>query len=222
MQKSISVTIRATYETYGNLSEKTECIWVVCHGYGQLAKHFIRRFDILDPEKCFVIAPQGLSKFYLEEFGRVGASWLTRENKDMELQNQLDYIEAVFKQATEPIDLTSVKINLLGFSQGTATATRFAIYRNIFFDKLVLWAGILPREMDHTHFEHLKSVAMPYLVIGKQDKLFQGDRVEKAVAHMTKTFKTPIVILFDGEHKMERTVLTQVIEPKYLLNRVVT
>ena len=217
MQKSIPITIKATYETYGTLTDKTESIWIACHGYGQLAKYFIRRFDILDPEKCFVIAPQGLSKFYLAEFNRVGASWLTRENREMELENQLDYVEAVFKYETQHIDISKVKINLLGFSQGTATAVRFGIYRKIPFDKLVLWAGTLPKELDNTHFASLKSTATPYLVIGKNDQFFQGDRIERVINHVTKTFKTPKVILFDGEHKVERAVLKQIISQEYLL-----
>ena len=48
----------------GSLTEKTENIWLVLHGYGMLPEYFIQKFNQLDIEKNYIIAPEGLSKFY--------------------------------------------------------------------------------------------------------------------------------------------------------------
>ena len=36
------------------------------HGYGQLAEYFIRKFNVLEEQNICVIAPEGFSRFYLE------------------------------------------------------------------------------------------------------------------------------------------------------------
>ena len=80
------------------LTEATERIWLVFHGYGQLAEYFIKKFEDLDPTKNFIIAPQGLSKYYLQGvYGRVGASWMTKEDRLTEIANQYAYIDEVLK-----------------------------------------------------------------------------------------------------------------------------
>lgn len=94
----LSYAATASYEIAGApLSEARE-IWLVCHGYGQLARHFIRRFDVL-PADCAVVAAQGLSRFYLDHhtgtYKQVGASWLTRDEREMDLANMLAYLSAL-------------------------------------------------------------------------------------------------------------------------------
>jgi hypothetical protein len=55
---------------------------LVTHGYGQLAKTFIRRFEPIMDAQTLVVAPEGLSRFYWGGFdGPVVASWMTREDR---------------------------------------------------------------------------------------------------------------------------------------------
>ena len=72
MEKRIHLTLTAPYHTYGTLSEDTKVIIIAFHGYGQLAKYFIQKFDFLNLDNNYVIAPQGLSKFYIKNHTRVG------------------------------------------------------------------------------------------------------------------------------------------------------
>ena len=89
MEREINISLKTKYSTYGKFSDRTEKIWFVCHGYGQLAEYFIKNFEVLDAETNYVIAPQGLSKFYLKGFtGRVGASWMTKEDRLTDIENQ--------------------------------------------------------------------------------------------------------------------------------------
>ncbi|MCY7356827.1 MAG: phospholipase, partial [Rudanella sp.] len=43
----LSVQRTARYYTLGDFTEQTTDLWFVLHGYGQLAKYFIRRFDVV-------------------------------------------------------------------------------------------------------------------------------------------------------------------------------
>ena len=64
-EHSTKVQRTAHYATYGEISNSTKYFILACHGYGQLAKHFIKKFDILASEEVFVLAPEGLSLVFI-------------------------------------------------------------------------------------------------------------------------------------------------------------
>ncbi|MFN8394409.1 MAG: hypothetical protein U0176_07025 [Bacteroidia bacterium] len=74
-EKHLAVTRTARYFQAGELSPKTRRLWIVLHGYGQKASFFIKHFEhLVDGGDC-VIAPEGLSRFYLDgKWERVGAT----------------------------------------------------------------------------------------------------------------------------------------------------
>lgn len=226
MEKTTTLQISTTYENLGELTEKTENIWLVCHGYGQLAKYFIRRFDILDLEKNYVIAPQGLSKFYIDgNYGKVGASWLTKENREMDLQNALTYLRFIYENEVAELlqtplqialqnnknNYNKLKINLLGFSQGAAMISRWAVACQIPFDKLVIWGGRFPDEIQKEQLNFVKPSAEIILVIGDKDEFYQQTYIDEETTKLTKLIKTPQLIIFDGTHEVRRDVLQQLI-----------
>jgi predicted esterase len=139
---------KARYCVLGEITPQTKKVWFVIHGYGQLAQYFIKKFSVLEnPETC-VIAPEGLSRFYLEDVAKrsqsgnnkVGATWMTRENRLMDIENYLTYLNSIFQK--EIPDSFNGQITLFGFSQGGATVSRWALGGKVSFDRLILWAGI--------------------------------------------------------------------------------
>lgn len=216
MQKDVSLNIKATYETLGELTEQTEAIWIVCHGFGQLARYFVKRFDILDLSKCYVIAPQGLSKFYMTQFSRVGASWLTRETKEVDLENQLNYVQTVFEQETANVDWSKVQLNVMGFSQGTATTSRWVARNKIPFDNFIFWAGTIAHDIETEDMAFMKDSSKVHIIVGDKDEFITAERLEKSKIMVTEKMKTPNVIVYDGVHKVNREVLAQVVEPRFL------
>src|SRR2546425_1041706 len=84
----LAVDKTARYYSLGEPGPATRQLWFVCHGYGQLAGRFLRHFEPLDDGSRVIIAPEGLSRFYLSESPaerRVGASWMTREDRLVEM-----------------------------------------------------------------------------------------------------------------------------------------
>lgn len=212
MEKEVEISIKTTYFTQGSLSEKTKNLWFVCHGYGQLTRHFIRRFDLLDAETDFLIAPQGLSKFYLDSnYGHVGASWMTKENRELEIKNQWSYFDSIFEKETEGLDLNKININLFGFSQGVSTIWRWAARRKLPFQKLVMWAGEFPREFTKEQLEFVPEASQLYVVIGKEDQYYNPERQQYLVNKMTKLCKKPKEIIFEGKHEVKREILKLVL-----------
>ena len=129
-QHHLNIQFKARYFTSGELNDNTRYIWLVFHGYGQLAKYFIRNFYDLNDDH-FVVAPEGLSRYYLADTsGRVGASWMTKEDRLTDIQNQISYISEIYKSVELEIE-NGTELIVLGFSQGTATALRWIVNQNI-------------------------------------------------------------------------------------------
>src|SRR5207247_6476521 len=63
----IGVTRSARYFTLGDSSRGVGEVWFACHGYGQLAARFLEKLRVLDDGHRYLVAPEGLSRFYLSE-----------------------------------------------------------------------------------------------------------------------------------------------------------
>ena len=51
-------TRTARYYSLGEPGPATRQLWVVCHGYGQLAGRFLRHFEPLDDGARVIVAPE--------------------------------------------------------------------------------------------------------------------------------------------------------------------
>lgn len=215
MQHEVSFTTRARYHKLGTITEQTQHVWFVLHGYGQLAQYFVRKFRPAEAAGICVIAPEALSRFYLEDVtarmqsgnNRVGASWMTRENRAMDIDNYIHYLNAVYQQEIHPAH--SLQITILGFSQGAATATRWAINGQVPFHRLILWAGIFPPDMDlETGREVLKDKEV-VLVHGTSDPFLTDARFAEMETLSARLHVTPRRLTFDGGHDIHEGTLPQ-------------
>src|SRR6266571_4009811 len=145
-EHSLSTSRTARYFTLGHPSDARE-LWFVCHGYGQLASRFLERFRSLESQRRCIVAPEGLSRFYLTEHAterRVGASWMTREDRLHEIDDYVRYLDALHAVVAS----AEARVTALGFSQGTATVCRWAAYGSARIDRLIVWGGEVPPDLD--------------------------------------------------------------------------
>ncbi len=209
MEKSITVPINTKYHTLNELTDKTLQVWFLLHGYGQLAEFFIKKFDVIDGETNYLIAPQGLNKFYLEGFGgRVGANWMTKEDRLNEIANYVTYLNHVYKNELQNIDLQKVKINVLAFSQGCATASRWVAYSKIKCDRLILWAGEIPQDV--VEDEVFKTTPLT-LIFGAEDELITHEMKKTVFDRINSANLRPQVINYKGKHEIDSEVFKTLI-----------
>ena len=202
MEKHLEVSLTASYCTLNELTPKTRRVWIAFHGYGMLAKYFIRKFEKLDATENFIIAPQGLSKFYLEGFtGRVGASWMTKEDRLSEIDNQVTYVNQVL--ANEKINTQKVEIILFGFSQGVATACRYGAFSPIAFQKLILWAGTFPPDIPSEKTKHWGKQSEIIYFTGNHDPFFKEEMIDQQNQQVQiATGSKPQLVRFEGKHEV--------------------
>ena len=176
------------------------------HGYGQLAARFLHHFEPLDDGTRLIVAPEGLSRFYLAEDSarHVGATWMTKEDRLAEIEDYVRYLEAVHEECVRSMDRAQIKVTLLGFSQGAATACRWFTMGKSHIDRLVVWGGEVPPDV-----ELPRSVRLS-LVYGRRDEYFTPKIITATEARL-RAHEVPYKLFpFDGGHEVDAAVLKRV------------
>lgn len=212
-EKHIHFNFKARYFTAGTLDASTRQVWVVLHGYGQLAQYFLKKFEPLTAQNIFIIAPEGLSRFYLSELtstgrpdNKVGATWMTREDRQTDIDNYIHYLDTVY---TQVLAGNSVPVTLFGFSQGCATVCRWAIDGHPEFHRLILWAGLFPPDMDFEKGHDILSTKENYMIIGDQDPFLTPERMNEFDQLAAKLNIQPTKLTFPGKHELNLELMQQ-------------
>lgn len=217
----ITVSRTARYYTLGELTDQTTHVWFCLHGFGQLAQFFSRKFTDLVNEQTVVVVPEGLSRSYLDgKYERVGASWMTREDRQHEIGDFLSYLNSLYDRIFQGRDPVSLHITVLGFSQGAATACRWLNNPGgpgrIRVDRLILWAGFFTNGLaDLIDPAKLKRVDTHY-VYGTQDEYVRliGD-VDAYEARLVADVPNLKITVYEGTHRVEPAVLTRLVAPTF-------
>lgn len=206
-EKVLSFQIEAPYYTQGEINENTKEIWIICHGYGQMARYFLRRFDVLNPDTHFLIAPQGLDRFYFDNFTKLGASWTTRELRDTHVSNQQTYLNSMYEAELAHLDLSKYTLRIMGFSQGVSVITRWAVQRQVPFDHMIMWAGGFPPNLTSDKWAFRKPNSKVTVLVGSEDPFLKKEKLEQEREVVESVFPDYEFVMFEGGHQVLRTVL---------------
>ena len=198
----IQVTKTARYFTLGELNENTREVWFVLHGYAQLASDFIKDFECLDNGTRFIVAPEGLNKFYARGFGgKPAASWMTSEDRENEIIDYINYLNTLYKSLNIPLH---VKVTVLGFSQGVATASRFIHHTQQKIDAFIIYAGEIASELINPISIPISKLPITYIT-GKNDPFITPEKQHKIYDLMNHLHAK--IIEFSGGHEIKKEVL---------------
>lgn len=206
-EKSLSYNITNTYSTLNEKTSETKNIWLVFHGIGYLSRYFLKYFKHLAPKENYIIAPQAQAKYYLNgEYRHVGASWLTKENTEAEIENILNYLDAVY----EAENLAEVEnLNIMGYSQGVSVATRFVARRKIQCKNLIMHSGKVPQELQAEDFDFLDNTNFNF-IYGTEDEYLKSGIVEAEEKRLKQIFPKNMEILsFDGGHEVNTNLISK-------------
>src|SRR5688500_13922507 len=197
----LSVERTARYYTLGSLDGPRD-VWFVCHGYGQLAARFLERFRPIERADRLIVAPEGLSRFYLTDSPaerRVGASWMTREDRLSEIADYIGYLDAVYDVVVPP----TATVTVIGFSQGSATACRWVGIKSRRFDRLLVWGGEIPPDVDPARLAGTRLT----LVYGDRDEYFTPKIVTATEERLRNGPVEYELVPFQGGHEIDEATL---------------
>ncbi len=206
----LKISKTARVFTLGTLNEQTEFIWLAFHGYAQLAEYFIKKMEFSNQAKHFVIAPEGLSRFYSDGMsGRVGASWMTKVDRENEIEDYLAYIDQVC-QHFDISDSKKQKLVVLGFSQGCATASRWANHTKLSVDHLIMWGGNMAKELLESNDFKLRQPLI--FSLGNGDPFINENSVSKMKEALKKTNLDFKFYFYEGGHVIDSGVLNDLFQ----------
>jgi predicted esterase len=213
----LTVTRTARYCTLGDATAAMTDLWIVCHGFGQLARTFIEEFRPVARAERLIVAPEALNRFYLNRDGgragasaRVGATWMTREDRLAEIDDYVRYLDELYREIVGEHPGRGVRLTALGFSQGTATVARWLVHGAARIDRLILWAGVLPPEIDPSGSARAKLTSTELcLVAGARDEMLTAEQVQAQRTLLERAGVACRLVEFDGGHRMDRVTLEE-------------
>lgn len=211
-EKTISYKHTNTYTTNNIFTSKTKNVWLALHGMGYLSKYFIKYFKDLDPLENYIIAPQAHSKYYQDKkYKYIGASWLTKEQRDLELENVYRYLDQVWLDQSNLWKDQDVTIICLGYSQGVSILTRWIANRKINCNHIILHSGAIPEGFNATSFNHLLNTTKIHYHYGNNDEFITPERILEQKEKAYSLFSNKLSIsVFDGKHEVDVSFIKKV------------
>lgn len=196
----------------GETSAAVRQVWIACHGYGQLARDFAQGLAALHAADRLIAVPEALNRYYLNDHGGVhgadhpvGATWMTREDRQAEIDDYCGYLDAVHDHVLGRLERASVSVCALGFSQGAQTVSRWAARTLRRPDHLVLWGAGPAQELRPE--EVARAGTRLTLVVGERDGYAVAQILEKLVPELERSGVAFTVERFAGGHRLDNDVL---------------
>lgn len=221
----------ARFYTSGVAGADTREVWIVCHGYAQLARNFIRAFEPIAGASRLVVAPEALNRYYVErapgqsaQQARVGATWMTREDREHEIEDYIACLDAVAARvllevggAADTRAAHAVRVGAaadrrvrtvaLGFSQGAATVSRWAARGTAHLDHVVLWGAGLAHELAPAR--GLFRGAALTIAAGSTDRQFDEGAIARQLDGLRDTGVEATLLRYEGGHRIEPAALRE-------------
>lgn len=206
----------ARLHVLGALGPATREVWIAAHGYGQLAARFVRAFEPIVSEARAVVAPEALNRYYLDPADRpaaerrVGATWMTREDREAEIADIAAYLDRVLARVR--IDSPDAGVTALGFSQGAAAVARWVTSGDARLAGVVLWGSGLPDDLDwaraRTRFQEIPLS----FVLGDRDEMASAERIAAHAAELDRLGVPYRVTRYPGGHAIDGPTLSRLVE----------
>src|SRR5262245_45706012 len=164
------------------------------HGYGQNAQAMLDEMrQIPGAEAWRLVSVQALHRFYTRNDQSIVASWMTREDREHAIADNIEYLN----RAVEAAAAGATTIVFLGFSQGASMAARAAVRGSHRAAGLVMLGGDIPHDVRET-----EAAGWPPVLIGCGNKdTWYGTRVDDDVKFLGSRGIMHEVVRFAGGHE---------------------
>ena len=204
---NISTTKNARYFLSQVPHSQIDEVWIVLHGYGQLANSFLNWFKPVFSKNTLIISPEGLHRFYWNGFnGKVVASWMTKEDRLDDINDYVNYLDNIIDQIKPQLS-SKPFYHLLGFSQGVATACRWIDLGKTQIHSLTLWAGSFPDDIDYFNKMNIFNNLNAKIFIGENDEFISNSILNKEIKKLNDHKINVKIHHYKGGHKLETNPL---------------
>jgi len=169
------------------------------HGYGEDALTNLTAVErIPGVDDWLLVAVQALHPFYTKN-ERVVASWMTRQDRELAIADNVRYVHAVVDTVARAYAVTSSMV-FAGFSQGVAMAYRAAAH--IPAAAVIALAGDVPPDITNTADGADRSV-LPHVLIGRgtTDAWYTREKMDADAERLKQLASHVETCVFIGGHE---------------------
>ena len=166
------------------------------HGYAETAETQLERLAAVPGTEAWtLVAAQGLNRFYRGRTQDVVAGWMTRQDRDDAIRDNVAYVDNVI----EATRTGSEPIVVAGFSQGVAMAFRAAVLGRAGVNGVIAVGGDIPPEL----LAGSASASFPrvLLIRGATDDWYTAKKQDADMSALRARGEEPEAFTHDGGHE---------------------
>jgi len=167
------------------------------HGYAQSADDMLAELELIPgSEQWTLVSIQALHRFYARRMEKVVASWMTRQDRDDAIVDNVAYVDRALDTALQGIG--SAPMVFVGFSQGVAMAYRAAVLGRHRPQSIIAIGGDVPPEVKTAASEKFPPVL---IAAGMQDELYTASHLETDSAFLRAHGVAVDMFRYSGGHE---------------------
>lgn len=166
------------------------------HGYAQSADEMLAWLrTIPDAEAWTAVSVQGLHRFYRSRTDMTVASWMTRQDREVIIADNIAYVDAAVTEVAGGREIA--RLVYCGFSQGVAMAFRAAARGPRRSDAVLALGGDVPPELVADD-----NVCFPQVLLarGTADAFYTGEKLRADQSRLDARNVRLDTLTFDGGH----------------------
>ena len=168
------------------------------HGYAEGADQQLQRLQAIPGSEQWIrVAVQGLHRFYRGRSRGVVASWMTSQDRELAIADNVDYVGRVVRAVADEWG-ASPAVVFSGFSQGVAMAFRAAAGSAIPVRGVIVCGADVPPEMDANA---LSRVPAALLGRGTSDEWYTEERFAADERRLRDAGVAVQVLRFEAGHE---------------------
>jgi predicted esterase len=205
--RTIETSIHGRYLVRRTGAGEKPVVIVGFHGYAQSAEDILEPLVHLAGERdAVIVSVQALHRFYNVKAQTVVASWMTRQDRELAVEDNVEYVSAVVDQIRRELRGETGPLVFVGFSQGAPMAYRAAALSGHDCQGIIVLGGDLPPEITP---EQLR--AFPPVLIGRGsgDEWFAHAVFEENASRLESAGCAVNAFEFEGGHEWAEAFVTE-------------
>jgi predicted esterase len=205
IERTIAVAAHGRYLVAPPATAVPAPILVGFHGYAEAAEHQLARLQAVPGAGAWLLVSiQALNRFYQRRTSDVVAGWMTRQDRELAIADNLAYVTGVIDQVASDWP-TLPTLVFAGFSQGVAMAFRAAVAPGRPVASVIAVGGDVPPEIDAAALSRVRAAL---ICRGTSDPLYSDETFATDVRRLREARAEVRPLEFPGGHEWSGDVLT--------------
>ena len=203
IERSIATRTHGRYLVVPPASLGPAPVVVGFHGYAEGAEAQLERLRAIPgADRWRLVSIQGLHRFYQRRTNEVVAGWMTRQDRELAIADNLAYVAGVIEAIGREWPGAS-RVVLAGFSQGVAMTFRAAAAAAGRIDGVIAVGGDVPPELDAAALAHVPAALV---CRGARDEFYAPATFDNDVRRLREAGADVRPVLFEGAHEWSKDV----------------